>query len=456
MEPLIPTLTFEQLRQAKKNASNTLSSLSIDLSSSTTGNLVASMLGYKDWNTAKALTSENNTQSKKVEFQHLIPSHLGDMSQNLQNYDDRENGTIFITPRSDNNEIDTPHHPALSAPDDMSPSDKSTFLQTVHDCAVSIRLSHLEGIANKEMVDKILEDAVLVTYNRVADKAIFSSLIASLKTLDVPQSVTSLKEEILYLLSGKNPNLPINYYGAVINAGKKRTPKASTIKYDLVEAKESGLFDHIKAKAGYPVTFDEQYLWKATNINFIPSQSSVLYGITGCGKSHLMLEWANTLETDPNGMPYVYLSKRHWNGAVRGTIRVKAPEEIFDWKDQSGIVLVDDDNDDFSTYRGLIQKAMSDGRHIFIDENVFLFDMLDEVIRAGYHNFTIAIQSVRSLFEHNTGDIARYAFERVLIGKQNDVSSIHYFGQMNMAIGMPVVSRIPRGEFYLLNSIEAE
>lgn len=54
MQPLINTLTFEKLRLAKKNASKTLTELNIELSSSTVGNLVANILGYQDWNIARA------------------------------------------------------------------------------------------------------------------------------------------------------------------------------------------------------------------------------------------------------------------------------------------------------------------------------------------------------------------------------------------------------------------
>ena len=63
MEPLIPALTFEQLKQAKKNTEKALKELGIELTSSTTGNLVANMLGYKNWNTAKSLTESTPTSS---------------------------------------------------------------------------------------------------------------------------------------------------------------------------------------------------------------------------------------------------------------------------------------------------------------------------------------------------------------------------------------------------------
>lgn len=62
MQPLFANLTFEQLRQAKKNASKSLESLKIDLSSSTTGNLVANIFGFVDWNTAGAITKKNTIQ----------------------------------------------------------------------------------------------------------------------------------------------------------------------------------------------------------------------------------------------------------------------------------------------------------------------------------------------------------------------------------------------------------
>jgi len=66
MELLIPTLTFEQLKQSKKNTESALKELGIELSSSTTGNLVANMFGYKNWNTAKSLTEGMSSQEKKV------------------------------------------------------------------------------------------------------------------------------------------------------------------------------------------------------------------------------------------------------------------------------------------------------------------------------------------------------------------------------------------------------
>ena len=54
MQPLINILTFEKLRLAKKNATKSLTELDVKLSSSTVGNLVANILGYQDWNIARA------------------------------------------------------------------------------------------------------------------------------------------------------------------------------------------------------------------------------------------------------------------------------------------------------------------------------------------------------------------------------------------------------------------
>ena len=66
MELLIPTLTFEQLKQSKKNTESVLKELGIELSSSTTGNLVANMFGYKNWNTARSLTEKTSSQENPV------------------------------------------------------------------------------------------------------------------------------------------------------------------------------------------------------------------------------------------------------------------------------------------------------------------------------------------------------------------------------------------------------
>ena len=66
MELIIPTLTFEQLKLSKKNTEQALKELGIELSSSTTGNLVANMFGYKNWNTARSLTEKTSSQEDPV------------------------------------------------------------------------------------------------------------------------------------------------------------------------------------------------------------------------------------------------------------------------------------------------------------------------------------------------------------------------------------------------------
>ncbi|NBK99938.1 MAG: hypothetical protein EOM50_18385 [Erysipelotrichia bacterium] len=66
MEPLNLPLSFAHLRQAKKYTEHALKELGIELSSSTTGNLVANMFGYKNWNTAKSLTEKASIQKEQV------------------------------------------------------------------------------------------------------------------------------------------------------------------------------------------------------------------------------------------------------------------------------------------------------------------------------------------------------------------------------------------------------
>lgn len=186
MEPLLPTLTFEELRQAKKNASKSLESLGIQLSSSTIGNLVANTFGYQDWNTASATAKH------------------------------------------------TPHDHREEKPSDSSQSamrtyEESAVLEIANDCAKSIRLSHFNELRavleNTRIIDMILSKAVIITYNRKGRDARMHDLTAFLKEISIPPSISPVMGEIIYLLEATHSNTVINYYGALdsfVSANKQR------------------------------------------------------------------------------------------------------------------------------------------------------------------------------------------------------------------------------------------
>lgn len=67
MEPLMSTLSLEQLKQITKNTKSALKELGIDLTNSTTLNVVSKGFGFKDYNTAKAILSNHNTQSASID-----------------------------------------------------------------------------------------------------------------------------------------------------------------------------------------------------------------------------------------------------------------------------------------------------------------------------------------------------------------------------------------------------
>ncbi|MDD5716225.1 MAG: glyoxalase superfamily protein [Sulfuricurvum sp.] len=58
MDSLLPILTLAQLKQITKNTKSALKELGIDLTNSTTLNLVSKGFGFKDYNTAKAVLSK--------------------------------------------------------------------------------------------------------------------------------------------------------------------------------------------------------------------------------------------------------------------------------------------------------------------------------------------------------------------------------------------------------------
>lgn len=226
MQPLIPTLTFEQLRQAKKYASKSLESLEISLSSSTTGNHVAQLFGYRDWNIASALTKTNESPDMKNgpesedsnNVNHLVPLHK------------------------------------------ISEVTRSLFMQVVSECASSIRLAHLNNIAsvvdNTGMVDKMFGSAVVLTYQRRGEKATLTDFVKALEDTPSPSSMSSVKEDIMFVFSNKDPNLTINYYGMLIKSVKDMgiAPKVSS-QYDLRslgKIKRLHLMEDKLDELGYP------------------------------------------------------------------------------------------------------------------------------------------------------------------------------------------------------------
>lgn len=311
MQPVIPTLSFEQLRQAKEYASKSFKSLGIELSSSTAGNHVAHMFGYRDWNTARAITTKNSAAYAINENSHTASI------ENVQT---------------------TPQH------------------------------------------------------------------------------------------------------------------------YELQKVPRSGIMDYYRELTGGELSFEDQYLWDALSIRFVPTESTALFGVTGFGKTFLMMDWANALESDPNGMPFVYFLKRgHFMRSEDGKYRLYdasenvqariASIENYAIGSRSAVFAIPEDME-YSIILGALRSAMKHGYHIFIDENPYLFEMLDEVVNAGYSNYTVAFQTVHSLFEHNMDEIYKYAFTNVLTGKQLDLGAGRYFQHMNIDIEEVKLSNLVRGRFY--------
>ncbi|MDD4969835.1 MAG: hypothetical protein PHT07_10450 [Paludibacter sp.] len=313
MQPLFPNLTFEQLRQAKKNAQSSLGALGIDLTSSTIGNHVANIFGYHDWNAASAITKKNST-------------------------------------------------------------------------------------------------------------------------------VSSMASNVAY------------------NASITQATKTEPLLYQFRKPKRSGIMDYYRELVNHELSFSEENLWNAKDIHFVPTESNALFGVTGHGKTFIMLDWANALISDPKGMPFVYFLKQgHFMRGENGNLKMYdasedvqariVPIESYPIGQRSAVFAIPDDME-YSIILNALRSAMRHGYHVFIDENKFLFEMLDEVVNAGYKNFTVAIQPVRELFEHNMDEISKYAFTNILIGKQLDLGSDRYFQHMNIDIEQKELSNLNKGQFF--------
>lgn len=179
--------------------------------------------GFKNWNVAIASAKKSGATNKTISVQQEV-------SSSIDNFDY------------------------------MSAVGRSIFMQTVQECAESIRLSHLDGITsvseNHTMTDTMIKSAVLLTYQRRKDAALLTDFVDALKDTAIPSSMSSVKEDILYVLSQKDNRLHINYYGMVV---KSAEDAATTQKSSPVDIRSMGrvqrlhLMESHFESLGYPL-----------------------------------------------------------------------------------------------------------------------------------------------------------------------------------------------------------
>ncbi len=218
-------------------------------------------------------------------------------------------------------------------------------------------------------------------------------------------------------------------------------------------------------ESGQHTLWEESMRHRSPSIDFIPMQSTALFGITGSGKTYQMLHWADHILRHHKSMPFVYFLKQdHFIKNENGNYRIyDASGDV-----QARIALIEHyvigqrsavfalaNNMEYSIISNVLQSAMKHGYHIFIDENRFLMEMLDEVLDAGYSNFAVAIQSFRSMFYRGINNIRKYRFNRILVGQQSEHAGSYF---QHKIIGTELYSShldmLNRGFFYVANNSE--
>lgn len=156
--------------------------------------------GFKNWNVAIASAKKSGTANKTIS----VPQ---DASLSIDNFDY------------------------------MSAGGRTIFMQTVQECAESIRLSHLDGITsvseNQTMTDTMIKSAILLTYQRRKDAALLIDLTDALRDISIPTSMYSVREDILYVLSQKDARLTINYYAMVVTSAEAAAPVQKSPSVDI-------------------------------------------------------------------------------------------------------------------------------------------------------------------------------------------------------------------------------
>lgn len=188
---------------------------------------------------------------------------------------------------------------------------------------------------------------------------------------------------------------------------------------------------------------ENEKFFASDKIDFIPNVSTCFFGVTGCGKSHRMVEWAKELQS--TGKPFLFILTVYHEP--------KHPDRTGHWMMQykllslkavdvsKPILFITDENTTLDDLTNLITIAIQNGIHVFLDESHFHNDLIEFMHLTKYHNFTASAQFfLDSPTVNSSNGISIEDFSNItrkFIGKQQSIATMYFLlgrGGQNFAV----------------------
>lgn len=410
MQPLIPTLMSEQLRQAKQNTSKYLNHLGVELTSSTIGDLTANTLGYDNYNIAKAVSEKNladgavassNNHQKPSQYISLNEFEREVISEGFDSIEAKELSDWY------SNFIGT----VVNIGCTQECRDKYG-IRDIYDWQVFLlekfflQIAEKHGDGSTGLWGKFIETdqwaqiaRELITKTRPWAHDVVAKVIGiNQKHLDVEIELMRQKLKLY------DPKMPIVY---------------------TMPGQKNNWTNYIFSKMGI-----------AKNTPYFTDQTSTcIFGGPGIGKSHLMMEWARDIATSNSiyGMVYVTDAYEPLNDPSGKLSEFVISTDDFNNK-RSAIFEISKE-DGYKYILTKLDSAMADNAHIFIDECKYSAEIIADIMKTGYKKLTVALKSPQQLYQIGFKKPWEMEFGRLLIGKQYLEDSSLEFKRIGLDIG---------------------
>lgn len=193
------------------------------------------------------------------------------------------------------------------------------------------------------------------------------------------------------------------------------------------------------------------------NIFYHPIEATAIVGMEKCGKSTLMLNWAENL--DKKKLDFVYflneeiLTRRL---PLTKAIFEKFGDHLMPIKKaivlNSSALIPTNTTTPAEVIRSALHNAIDNDKFIFVDENPHAFFMLDVLTERQYKNYAISMRSLSELYRHTKGRPDHYRFSKAIAGRSDDPFHSSLYRKFGFEISTVELYRCKKGEFYLLEN----
>lgn len=478
-ESLVPTFTPDQLRHNAKLIRKYLDSLGIKLTNSTALDVAANGIGYANYNIAKAALEKCEAEQKGNEYQFVTPKFpnpsgstgqlqrivgntasgvvdLGpkiELSVFLYMYD---NANLFIRNANDANMVfvikkdfvpDNAYDeeaqrrglwfpkkgdrvrlvwkkPNTRTIPEIAPIEASATILSVDD------ETRRRSLPQSTIIESIEYDPNIIYARPGAGAAFYLS--------DLPTG--QLVQQYLESQNDKAMN-------ELIRRGMISSPEEFDLIKNVIDANTRMSMPQPKAKYRLQQLFLADQEMPCEN-----RRSTALFSSARFGKTFRMMQMAKTLVDSRR--PFLYFIADYHSHILRDANYKNVTQhhkqlDAFNG-DGSALFSIEASTFDQNQILRIIQSAIDNKYHIFIDESPAMWRILEYVVDAGYRDFTVALQSPCDIGKYIDGRAAyaninseqierfhtrngtRYTFDRIMIGKSNDIRIAECYNDLCM------------------------